>query len=178
MATKIIKQDILLRSKNFTVTKKQFERDNKVYTKDIIERDDVVVILPLNEKNELYLISQYRDAFEKTLLEVVAGTRDDISFSPLDTAKRELQEEAGLTAKKWIHLGTFYSSASIIGNIYVFLAEELTEGEQQLDEDEEISLVKVPFSEAVKKAIGGEIPVGMHVGAILLLDKVRQLNTV
>ena len=110
---------------------------------------------------------------QKVALEVVAGTIED-NGNPLETAKRELKEETGLTAKNWKFLGKIHMSANMSAVAHIFIARELTQGKPQLDDDEEISVVKMPFEEAVEKVISGEIDIASNIAAILLFDKLRK----
>src|SRR5258705_11243391 len=121
--TKIHSKKTVFQSKYFQVNQVTIERNGRTFTKDIIERNDSVFILPLTENNEVYLVSQYRDAHNKVLLEIVAGTIDTGETSPLAVAKRELEEEAGLTATSGKELATFENSANMKSKVYLFLAK-------------------------------------------------------
>ena len=171
--TKILSEQTILKSSKFQVDKVSLERNGKIFTKDIITRNDIVVILPITSNNEIYLIKQYRDAFQKELLEVIGGTIDT-EASPLETAKRELKEEAGLTAKTWKQLQTVAISANIKGNVFVFLASDLTEGVQTPDEDEEITVIKMTISEAVQKVVNGEFFIASDIAHILFLNQLQE----
>ena len=130
------------------------------------------MVLPLTENNEIYLISQYRDSFHEVIIELIAGNMDE-SKSPLDNAKRELREEAGLIANTWKQLATFHMSAKLIGELYIFVATDLEETERNLDDDEQIEVLKLPLEQAVEKVEKGEIRVSSNVASILLLNKMR-----
>lgn len=172
--TQILDEKTVFTSKYFRVKQRKVSRNNKTFTKDVVERNPVVFILPVTEENEIYLVSQYRDALKRVLLEVVAGTINHDEHDPLAVAQRELQEETGLTATQWEELTTWQLSANMSAPIHVFLARGLTEGESHNDEDEDITVVKLPLDEAVKKAMNGEIEAASHVGAILMLERLVQ----
>lgn len=176
MSTKILSQKTVFQSKYFQVNRVEIERNGKTFTKDIIERNSSVFVLPLTEENELYLVSQYRDAHGKVLLEIVAGTMDAGETSPLDVAKRELEEEAGLTAKSWKKLATLETSANMKSTVHLFLAKDLTLTKQQMDEDEDITIVKLPMSEVLEKIETGEISISSNVASLLLFDKLQKKN--
>lgn len=171
--TKILSTETVLKSKYFYVDKVAIERGGKTFTKEIIRRIPAVIILPINEFDEIYLVSQFRDSVQEVLLETVAGHIEK-GDTPLESAKKELQEETGLTAKNWKQIGTFYVSANMDAVVHIFYATDLTEGEQNLDFDEDIEVVKVPFSEALRKVANGEIHVSNNIAAILLLDKLKR----
>jgi ADP-ribose pyrophosphatase len=159
-------------AKYFHITQKQIERNGKTFTKDFIERNPSVLVLPINDQEEFYLESQFRDAFGKTLLEVVSGNMEH-EGNPLETAKRELLEEAGLTAAIWEQIAKWELSVNMNAPLYIFAAKGITEGKQQLDNDEVIDIIKMPFEEAVQKAVSGEILASAHIAAILLYDKLK-----
>src|SRR4029078_2395104 len=129
--------------------------------------------LPITDTGEIYLESQYRDSFGKHLLEVVAGNMEE-NGDPLETAKRELVEETGLTASHWIQIAKWELSVNMNSPIYVFAATGLTVGKPQHDIDEVIDIIKMPYTEAVKKALTGELVASAHVAAILLYDTIRK----
>lgn len=160
-------------SKTFKVDQVEIERKGKIFKKDIITRDPHVVILPLTDANELYMIKQYRDVYQKEVLELVAGyiEKDE---DPFVGAQRELKEETGLTANHWQQLTTIHTSANMDSTIHLFLAKDLTQGASHQDEDEEISLVKIPLEQAVQKVLSGEIFISAYIAAILLLDKLQR----
>lgn len=171
--SKILAKEIAFKSKYFQVDKATIERNGKTFTKDILSRTPTVIVLPINAKDEIYLVSQYRDSMQESLLEVVAGHMEK-GESPLEAAKKELHEETGLTAKTWQQLSTFYVSANMDAVVHIFYATDLTEGKQQLDEDEDIEIVKIPFSKALKKIDNSEIRVSSNVASLLLLDRWRK----
>ena len=171
--SKILSSKNVFKSRYYRIDKEEIERDGKVFTKDILKRTPTVIILPINEKDEIYLVSQYRDSMQKELLEVVAGHIED-SDTPLEAAKKELKEEAGLTAQDWKQISTFHVSANMDAVVHIFYARDLTEGVQELEEDEDIEMVKLPFSEALLKIESGEISVSSNIAAILLFDKLRR----
>jgi ADP-ribose pyrophosphatase len=171
--SKIISSKNVFKSKYFRIDNEKIERDGKVFTKDILKRTPTVIVLPINDKDEIYLVSQFRDSYQKVLLETIAGHIEN-GDSPLQSAKKELKEEAGLTAKQWRKLGSFMTSANIQDEVYVFCATGLTEGVATPDEDEDIEVVKISYSEALSKIENGEISVSSNVAAVLLLDKLRR----
>lgn len=173
--SQFLSKKTVFKSKFFEVKQVVVQRPNgKQFTKDIIYRNPVVFILPVTDNNEIYLLSQYRDAYGKRLLEVVAGTIEEEHADPLAIAKKELHEETGITAQKWKQLTTLTLSVNMSANIHVFLAQDLQEGVAHTDDDEDIEVIKMPFDEAVQKALNGEINTASHMGVILLLDALKK----
>ncbi len=171
--SKIVATEPAFKSKYFKIEKVTIERKGKTFTEDILSRTPTVIILPVNEKDEIYLVSQYRDSMQERLLEVVAGHMEK-GESPLEAAKKELKEETGLSAKTWKQLSTLYVSANMNAVAHIFYATDLTEGKQDLDEDEDIKIIKIPFQKALKKIDNGEIRVSSNIASLLLLDRWRK----
>ncbi|MGH9856848.1 MAG: hypothetical protein ACRD4B_03290, partial [Acidobacteriota bacterium] len=71
---KIQKQEIVYQSKYFRIRQATFERHGKTFTKDFFEKNATVLVIPYTSTGQIYLESQYRDAFEREILEIVAGT--------------------------------------------------------------------------------------------------------
>ncbi|MGH7203672.1 MAG: NUDIX domain-containing protein [Candidatus Levyibacteriota bacterium] len=170
---KIISKQEVYKAKYFKIVKVVLEKNGKKFTKEFIERNSTVFILPIAEDGTLHMIYQQRDAFNKTLLEVVAGTMEE-EGDPLETAKRELSEEAGLTAKNWKQIAQWELSVNMNSSMYVFVATDLKEGEAHPDEDEEITRVTLSLEEAIKKVVSGEIMVSSHVACLLLYKTLRE----
>lgn len=110
------------------------------------------------EDDEVVLIRQYRHAAEGYLWEVPAGTLEP-GESPDACARRELVEEAGVSAERFEHLGFIYTAPGFVNErIHIYLAEGLTPTDTNRDADEVITEVKrVPLPEAVRMIERGEI---------------------
>lgn len=171
--TKVLSTKTVFKSKRFHIDKVTIKRNGKTFTKDILRRTSSVIVLPINENDEIHLVSQYRDSYQQALLEVVAGHMEE-GETPLEAAKKELQEETGLTAKTWRQIESIHTSANIHDEVHIFYAEDLTEGEQDLNEDEDIEIVKIPFEKALEKIDKGEIRVSSNIASLLLLDRWRK----
>jgi 8-oxo-dGTP pyrophosphatase MutT (NUDIX family) len=130
-------------------------------------KNKAIAIVPLDENNNTWLVGQYRYTLERYSWEVPEGG-GPLNDSPLASAKRELLEETGITAKNWIAAGTFHLSNSITDEeAIVFVAKDLTFGEAQPEETEELRVKKLPFQEVVEMVMNGEITDGLAVAAIL-----------
>jgi ADP-ribose pyrophosphatase len=106
----------------------------------IVRHPGSAVMMPVDEKNRVLLVKQFRLPAQQNLWELPAG-RLDPGESPLQAAKRELREETGYTAKKWVKLASFWSTPGYVDEkMNLFLASELTQGEQQPMEDERIEM--------------------------------------
>ena len=124
-------------------------------------------ILPIDEEGNTWLIGQHRYPFNCYTWEIPEGGGKK-EEDPLENAKRELQEEAGLTAQKWTMIQEIQVSNSVTNEIgYIYLAENITEGLSSPDDDEDLKIRKMPFSEAFALVETGEIKDSLTVVALL-----------
>lgn len=167
----------LLKSKYFKVTQETIERNGRTSTKEFVERTPTVVIIPYTSNNEIYMESQFRDAFGRYNLEVVAGHIEE-GDEPLETAKKELVEEAGLQAKTWHKLAVWEASVNMRAKMHIFAATDLTEGDAQPEEDEDITIQKMHLDDVIAKIENGELVTANHIAALLLFKKLREENKI
>lgn len=114
-----------------------------------------VCILAFSEDEHVLCIKQYRHALKSWQWELPAGAIDAEDSTPLDAAKRELEEETGYTADHWLELGSFYPSpGSTSEEIYLFAAAGLKAAKQKLENSEQIELHKISM-ETLKEMVGG-----------------------
>ncbi|MEJ2558229.1 MAG: NUDIX hydrolase [Anaerolineae bacterium] len=133
---------------------------------------DAVATVPLTEDGCVILTRQYRHPIGRVIYDLPAG-RPKAGESPQQAAARELQEETGYLAAKWQKLAYFnqFPGAIQVGT-YLFLAQELTSGEQNLDRYEDLEVVKMPFAEAMDLVMGGQVIDGsMILGLLLVVQK-------
>ncbi|MGN0526003.1 MAG: NUDIX domain-containing protein [Acutalibacteraceae bacterium] len=131
--------------------------DGSKSVREVIRHPGAVCVLPVTEDGEVIFVNQFRYAFNKVTLEVPAG-KLETGEEPVSAALRELSEETGFTAKNIIHLGDMYTTPALIDEvIHMYIATDLSEGEQHLDEGEFINVIKMPMSEAVEMVMNNEI---------------------
>jgi ADP-ribose pyrophosphatase len=107
-------------------------------TREVITHPGSVVVLPVLPDGRIVLIRQYRHAARQYLWELVAG-RIDAGEKPLEAATRELIEETGFRAKRLrVFLDVFPTPGFLEERMFILLAEGLTEGEAEPEEDEKI----------------------------------------
>ncbi|MDQ0256162.1 ADP-ribose pyrophosphatase [Evansella vedderi] len=125
--------------------------------REIVTHPGAVAVIAVTEDNKLLLVRQFRKPLEKTIAEIPAGKLEK-GEDPLPCAKRELEEETGFLAGKWTSLGSFYTSPGFADElIYLFLAEELSDGTANTDEDEFVECFEVTIDEARKLMDNQEI---------------------
>ncbi len=114
-------------------------------------------IVPLDKDYNTWLVGQYRYTLNAYSWEIPEG--GGILGQPaLDSAKRELKEETGITATKWTKILDLHTSNSVTDEAgLTFVAQELSFGESAPEETEELVIKKLPFSEAVEMVMNGEI---------------------
>jgi ADP-ribose pyrophosphatase len=126
--------------------------------REVVYHNGGVCVLPLTDSGEVIFVKQFRYPYKEEVLELPAG-KLNLGEDPFESAVRELKEETGAEAKKYTPLGRLYPSPGYCGEIItMYLAEELSFGEQNLDEDEFLDTVKIPFEKAVEMVLAGEIP--------------------
>ena len=142
---------------DLSVDKVELE-DGKITTRELITHPGGVCVVPINEKGEVYMVKQFRYPFRQVLLEIPAGKLEKGEDHRL-CGIRELKEEIGAQAGLFEYLGCLYPTVAYDTEIiHMYLARELTFGEQDLDEGEFIDVIKMPFEKAVEMVMNNEIP--------------------
>jgi ADP-ribose pyrophosphatase len=115
--------------------------------REIVEHPSAVAMVAVDAEGYVALVRQLREATRKRLLELPAGTAEP-GEEPLETAKRELQEECGLTGGEWRELAAFWTTPGFCRErMHVFAAEGVERGEASPAEDEDLELVRWPVAE-------------------------------
>ena len=136
-------------------------------TREVVEHVDGVAVLPLDERNNVLTVTQYRYVFGKPLLEIPAGKLDP-GEDPVTGALRELKEETGAVPDTFLPLGRILPSPGCFSEtLYLFLAKGLHIEAQHLDPDEFLRVERVPFDEMVHRCLNGEIEDAKTVAAVL-----------
>ncbi len=134
------------------------------------------IVLALSEAQEVYLVREYKYAIGMPSLEAVGGGIDP-GETPLEAARRELHEEAGLAAAEWTDMGVFQSFTTVVNSPnYLFLAREIREaGGHDPEDGEVLELVKMPLSEAVEMVMRNEITHGPTCCLLLKIDRLLRM---
>jgi ADP-ribose pyrophosphatase len=139
-------------------------------TRECVSHTPVVCMLPIDENGYVHTVKQFRYAVETLLLEIPAGGIE-MGEQPEKAAVRELQEEIGMTCSDLIPLGGFWLTPGWCDEyMYSFLAKGLSEAKLKADDDENISVVKIPFNELVREVKSGLIQDVKTIATVLLAE--------
>jgi ADP-ribose pyrophosphatase len=133
---------------------------------------EAVATVPLTDDGCVILTRQYRHPIGRVIYDLPAG-RPEAGESLQQAAARELEEETGLRAARWHKLAYFnqFPGAMQVGT-HLFLAQELSQGEQKLDWCEDLEAVKMPFARAMDLVTSGQVIDGsMMMGLLLVAQK-------
>jgi 8-oxo-dGTP pyrophosphatase MutT (NUDIX family) len=169
MPFELIRSEILMKGRAFTIRRDTMKTPDGRETKfDIVDHGGSVIIIPIDDEDNLLFVRQYRHAAGMDLLELPAGTRD--GDEPFEIcAAREIREETGMEAGILTYVGSFYLapgySTEYMG---VFLATNLKDNPLEADDDEFLSVEKIPVKEALEMAERGDMPDAKTLAALLM----------
>ena len=144
-------------------------------TREIVEHEDAVCVVPIDENNNVLMVRQYRKAAQLNLLEVPAGGVE-AGETPDETVLRELQEEVGVTSGSLRRLSGFWVSPGWATEfMHAYLAMDLTPASLPADDDEYISVERVPLDSIPGLIESGEIQDSKSIASLLLA--LRVLNS-
>ncbi len=125
----------------------QTEVKGKPALREVVEHPGGVAILAFDENERVFCVKQYRYAQQRMMLELPAGKLER-KEDPLETGKRELQEETGYQAEHWLFLGELIPTGAYLEEkIWMYAASGLSYVGQHLDEDEELELMRFSLEE-------------------------------
>jgi 8-oxo-dGTP pyrophosphatase MutT (NUDIX family) len=139
-------------------------------------KNKAIGIVPLDTKMNTWLVGQHRYTLNEWSWEIPEGG-GPVGTEVLTSAKRELKEETGLSANLWTLVTRTHLSNSVSDEEgLIFLAEDLSEGEQQPEETEaDMKVWKIPFSEALEMVGEGKITDGLSIMGILSVARMKGL---
>jgi len=137
-------------------------------TRDVVEHSDCIAVVALDEQDNVLLVRQFRHAVDRFLLEIPAGGIDP-GEEPIDSVRRELQEEIGYFPRKIDKLGGFYAIPGY-GTEYLhcFLATDLVPARLVAEDTDDIELVRLSPDEIPRLIASGEICDGKTIAALLM----------
>ncbi len=132
--------------------------NGRTSTREMIRHPGASAMVVVDNQNRVVLERQWRAPMNRAFWEIPAG-KIDAGEDPFYTARRELTEETGLAAQSWVKLGVIHNAIGYSDErIYIYLAQDIDEsGCQKLDDNEFLTLVRVPFDEALAMTCDGRM---------------------
>ena len=143
--------------------------------REVIRHVGAVCVVPLTDEGEVICVRQFRYPHGKVLLEIPAGKLDSKEEDRPSAALRELQEETGARCERLIPLGQLLTTPAFVDEVIdMYLAEGLTFGDTNPDEDEFLDVVRIPLSDLVDRILRGEIADAKTQAAVLKVWVMKQ----
>jgi ADP-ribose pyrophosphatase len=173
----IISENTVFQGKLLGLSLRQVTLANgKVTGREVVVNKGAVAIVALTDDNQVRLVRQWRAGAEKFVTEIPAGGLE-LNENPDEAARRELAEETGDQARQWQKLPGYFASPGILTEyLHLYLATGLTPGPSQLDQDEQLEIMSVSYTEALEmvkkgeiedaKTIAGLLHAGLHLGLL------------
>ena len=153
----ILSTETIYKGKIFDINIDSIREGEVEYNREIVVHKGSCVVIPVFDDGTVALVRQYRHAAGKYLLEACAGTLN-AGEDPEVGARRELEEEIGVTAGKVEKLCEFYVSPGFLTEkMHLYLATELTETQQMLEDDEILTIERFSIPQALEMVRTGEI---------------------
>jgi len=139
-------------------------------------KNKAIGVIPVDAEGQTWLVGQYRYPLNEFHWEIPEGG-GPLHETSLEAAKRELQEETGITANRWTLLTRLHTSNSVTDEEgFIFLAEELTQGERALEETEaDLRIKKLPLRDAVNMVMDGQITDSLSMIGLLKVARLKGL---
>lgn len=134
----------------------------------MVTNPDSAFLVPYFDNGDTVLVRQWRHAWDESSWEVPAGTFDG-DEDPVACARRELEEEAGLSAGRLTSLGIVHGAAFLTGRAHLFLGEGLSQAPRHPEAyEQDMEVRRLPFREALEAALDGGI---VHAGSVTALGR-------
>ncbi|MBR0113019.1 MAG: NUDIX hydrolase [Clostridia bacterium] len=169
---KTTKESVVFEGKIITVCRDEVLLPNgKTSFREVVAHNGGVCIAPVTADGEFIFVRQFRYPYKEVIFELPAGKLEK-GEDPLEAGKRELEEETGCVAGRYVNMGEFYPSPGYCGErIYLFAALDLEETHMHLDEDEFLEVEKIPVERAVSMVMRDEIRDGKTQALVLKVNE-------
>jgi 8-oxo-dGTP pyrophosphatase MutT (NUDIX family) len=136
-------------------------------------RNKATGVVPIDAEGNTYLVGQYRYTLNEYCWEIPEGGSPE-GTDPLESAKRELKEETGFTAARWTTISRIHTSNSVTDEEgFIYMAEELTAGDTNPEETEDLKVWKLPLKEAVQMVMDNRITDAISVAGLLKAARLK-----
>lgn len=143
--------------------------------REVVEHPGGVGVVALDESGNVLMVRQFRYPLGGLLLEIPAGKLDRPGEDHRVAAERELSEETGASAGRWTYLGSIHASPGFSTEvIHLYLAEELVFGASHPDEDEFLSVERLPLDGLIQMALDGSLTDAKSVVGVLKTALLRK----
>jgi 8-oxo-dGTP pyrophosphatase MutT (NUDIX family) len=132
-----------------------------------------VGVVPVDAEGNTYLVGQFRFPLEEYSWEIPEGGCP-IGEDVLEAAKRELLEETGLMAQNWTMISRIHTSNSVCNEVgFIFLAENLTQGDAEPEETEDLKIKKLTLKAAVELVMNNQITDSISIAGLLKVARLK-----
>ncbi len=136
-------------------------------------KNKAVGVIPIDTDGYTYLVGQYRYPLNEYSWEIPEGG-SPVGTDPLESARRELREETGLVAQRWTKIARIHTSNSATDEEgFLYIAEELEQGDHEPEDTEQLHVRRLPLAEAVEMVMRSEITDALSVSALLMVARLR-----
>jgi len=165
---KLLSSETLYEGKIINLKKCTVELENgSTAIREIVEHRGGVSVLALDDRDQVLFVRQFRFPYGQVLLELPAGKLEQ-GEDPAACGLRELEEETGYTCGELCSLGQVYPTPGYVTEVlHLYLAKDLVRSRQRLDEDEFLTVEKIPFQKALELCVNGGIKDGKTAVSIL-----------
>ncbi|CCH53566.1 NUDIX hydrolase [Fibrisoma limi BUZ 3] len=138
-------------------------------------KNKAIGVVPIDADGNTYLVGQYRYPLDEYSWEIPEGG-SPLGTDPLESAKRELKEETGLEARTWTKIARIHTSNSATDEEgFLYIAEDLIQGEHAPEETEQLQVRKLPLADAVEMVMTSQITDSLSMAGLLMVARLRGL---
>lgn len=164
----VVSSEDVFAGRIFTVSLDRVREGGREHVREVVRHPGSSAVVAVDGEGSVALVRQYRHPTVKYLLEIPAGSRDTFE-PPEECAHRELEEELGCVAGRLELLTEFFVSPGFCAEkMWVYLATDLTETQQSLEDDEDLEIVRLDFARALAMIASGEIEDAKTIIGLLL----------
>ncbi|MGC2571113.1 MAG: NUDIX hydrolase [Candidatus Nitrosopolaris sp.] len=173
---KLVKSKKIYVGKSWSLRLDKFRFNDRIIEKEIVEHLPSVGMIPILDNENILLVSQYRIAARKNLLEIPA-VKIEQGETPRQAALREMAEEIGYAGTLVPLLKIYLAPGYDTELMYIYVAKDLKKiKRRRRDDDEIITIKKIKISTAIEKCISGQVEDSKSITAILTYATIKSIN--